>query len=99
MTTYELKHRECRRWYRRESHKTILVVESGGPVRVKWVKCGGVTIQNSITLQQGDMVEIPPRNWYGYEALQPARLYEEAGAADYDSGRMWQDENTVGLRW
>lgn len=98
MKVYHLKHREVRCWYRRYSHKSILVVTEGGPIKVRWHKNG---LHEAMDLHHGQMFEVPARAWYGYEALRPAEVSESCGCVDAEPmpEAEHEEERVRGVLW
>ena len=97
MKITSLNEGEVRRWFRNYGYVTRITCEEGR-AKVRWFH--GSTY-HMVEVIHGVTVDIPPRNWYGYEAIDgPATVIEVHDLAT--PVEQWQevaDEDTAGVRW
>lgn len=97
MKVTSLNENEVRCWHRNYGYPTRITCEAGRAL-VRWWRSD---LYHRCEVIPGVTVDIPPRYWYGYQAIEgPATVVEAMDwAARAELHQEHADEDTAGHRW
>ena len=97
MKLTSLNEGEVRRWYRNYGYVTRITCEEGR-AKVRWWQ-GNLYHQCEVI--HGVAVDVPPRYWHGYQAIEGPAIISEVHdlAAPVERYQETADEDTAGVRW